>query len=188
MIIIQILQFKIPWLPDHSLRLIIPKLNQNKCHTLVSGCKHKNVWVQIGDEIIWKSKKQNIKGFQIDRNLILMNVPSLCKKAGKKLSVLERLLNFMNIKQGRVLMKSLLNHSRVFNHRQILRGDLLTSRFGLNSRRYFTSNVRITVPSDIKNAEDLYINKSKIRPWEPKACRCHLCLPYVINLGFVNLV
>ena len=35
-----------------------------------------------------------------------MNVSSLCKKAGKKLSVLARLTNFMSIKQSRVLMKS----------------------------------------------------------------------------------
>ena len=44
---------------------------------------------------------------QIDRNLIFNEyVSSLCKKAGKKLSVLPRLTNFMSIKQRRVLMKS----------------------------------------------------------------------------------
>ena len=43
---------------------------------------------------------------QIDRNLIFNEyVSSLCKKAGKKLSVLPRLTNFMSIKQRRVLMK-----------------------------------------------------------------------------------
>ena len=33
------------------------KLNQGKCHLLVSGYKHENVWAQIGDEIIWESNK-----------------------------------------------------------------------------------------------------------------------------------
>ena len=31
------------------------KLNQDKCHLLVSGYNHRNVWAQIGDEIIWES-------------------------------------------------------------------------------------------------------------------------------------
>ena len=33
------------------------KLNQGKCHLLVSGYKHENVWAQIGDEIIWEGNK-----------------------------------------------------------------------------------------------------------------------------------
>ena len=72
------------------------KLNQDKCHLLVSGCKHENVWAQIGDERIWKSNKQKLLGLQIDRNL----------KAGKKLLVLARLSNIMSNKERIVLMKS----------------------------------------------------------------------------------
>ena len=45
------------------------KLNQDKCHLLVSGYKHENVWAQIGDEKIWESNKQKLLGLQIDRNL-----------------------------------------------------------------------------------------------------------------------
>ena len=83
------------------------KLNQDKCHLLVSGYKHENVWAQIGDEKIWESNKQKLLGLQIDRNLHFNEYVSLlCKKAGKKLSVLARLSNFMSIKQRRVLMKS----------------------------------------------------------------------------------
>ena len=83
------------------------KLNQDKCHLLVFCYKHENVWAQIGDEIIWGSNGQTLLGLQIDRNLNFNEyVSSLCKKAGKKLSVLPRLSNFMNIKQRRVLMKS----------------------------------------------------------------------------------
>ena len=80
------------------------KLNQDKCHLLVSGYKH--VWAQIEDEIIWESNKQKLLGLQIDRNLNFNeHVSSLCKKAGKKLSILAKLSNFMSIKQRRVLMK-----------------------------------------------------------------------------------
>ena len=80
------------------------KLYQDKCHLLVPGYKHENVWGQIGDEKIWESNKQKILGLQIVKNLNF-NVSSLCKKLTKN-SVIARLSNFMNIKQDRVLMKS----------------------------------------------------------------------------------
>ena len=81
------------------------KLNQDKCHQLASGYKHENVWAQIGGEKIWESNKQKLLGLQVDRNLHFNEYVSLlCKKAGKKLSVLARLSNFMNIKQRRVLL------------------------------------------------------------------------------------
>ena len=72
---------------------------------MVSRYKHENVLAQIGDEIIWKRNKQKLLGLLIDRNLNF-NVSSLCKKAGKKLSVFARLSKFMSIKQRRVSMKS----------------------------------------------------------------------------------
>ena len=31
------------------------KLNQDKCHLLVFGYKHENVWAQIEDEIVCES-------------------------------------------------------------------------------------------------------------------------------------
>ena len=84
----------IEWFQNNNM-----KLNQDKCHLLVSGYKHDDVWAQIGDEIIWESNKQKLLGLQKDRNLNFSEyVSSLCKKAGKKLSVLARLSNFMCIK------------------------------------------------------------------------------------------
>ena len=35
----------IEWFQNNNM-----KLNQDKCHLLVSGYKHENVWAQIGDE------------------------------------------------------------------------------------------------------------------------------------------
>ena len=43
----------IEWFQNNNM-----KLNQDKCHLLVSGYKHENVWGQIEDEIIWESNKQ----------------------------------------------------------------------------------------------------------------------------------
>ena len=45
------------------------KLSQDKCHLLVFGYKHKNVWAQIEDEIVCESNKQKLLGFHVDRNL-----------------------------------------------------------------------------------------------------------------------
>ena len=68
------------------------KLNQDKCHLLVSGFKYENVWAKIGKTTIWESKKQKLLDVEIDRTLSFdKHTASLCSKAGKKLSVLARL-------------------------------------------------------------------------------------------------
>ena len=38
------------------------KLNQDKCHLLVSGYKHENIRARIGEEKIWESSKQKLLG------------------------------------------------------------------------------------------------------------------------------
>ena len=83
------------------------KLNDDKCHLLVSGQKYENVWAQIGKAKIWESKTQKLLGVEIERTLNFdEHVKSLCKKAGRKLSVLSRLSSYMTVKQKRILMKS----------------------------------------------------------------------------------
>ena len=83
------------------------KLNQEKCHLLVSGFKYENIWAKIGKAKIWESKKQKLLGVEIDRTLSFdEHIASLCKKPGKKLSVLVRLSNFMCTNQKRVLKKA----------------------------------------------------------------------------------
>ena len=83
------------------------KLNQDKCDLLVSGFKYENVWAKIAKTKNWESKEQKLLGVEIDRNLSFdKHIPSLCRKAGKKLSVLARLSNFMCTNKKRVLMKA----------------------------------------------------------------------------------
>ena len=92
----------IEWFENNNM-----KLNQDKCHLLVSGYKNENVWANIGNEKIWESNKQKFLGLDIDRNLNFNeHVSSLCRKAGNKLSVLARLSNFMSFKQRRILLKT----------------------------------------------------------------------------------
>ena len=61
----------------------------------------------MGDEQIWESAKQELLGIEIGRNLNFDDhVISLCKKAGRKLTVLARLSKFISFKQKRILMKT----------------------------------------------------------------------------------
>ena len=47
------------------------KLNQEKCHLLVSRHKHENIWAKIGQTKIWESRKQKLLGVEIDSSLNL---------------------------------------------------------------------------------------------------------------------
>ena len=100
------------------------KLNEDQCHLF------ENIWAKIGKAKIWESKSQKLLGVEIDRTLNFNDhVRILCNKAGKKLSVLARLSNFMSITQKRIIMKSFIEsqfgycplvwmfHSRSLNNR-----------------------------------------------------------------------
>ena len=74
------------------------KLNQEKCHLLVSGHRHENIWERIGQTKIMESRKQKLLGIEIDNSLNFdLYISSLCEKARKKMSVLARLSNFMSL-------------------------------------------------------------------------------------------
>ena len=86
------------------------KLNQDKCHLLVSGHKHETVWAKIGKRKILESNKQKLLGVIIDRNLNFDEyVFDLYKKAGRKLSilamVLARLSNYICFEKRKILLK-----------------------------------------------------------------------------------
>ena len=83
------------------------KLNQEKCHLLVSGKKIENIWSEISHTKIWESPKQKLLGVVIDRDLRFDGyVSKLCRKTGQKRSALARLSHYMSLKQRWVLMKS----------------------------------------------------------------------------------
>ena len=44
------------------------KLNQDKCHLLVSGHKHETAWANISETKIWESNEQKLLGVVIDRD------------------------------------------------------------------------------------------------------------------------
>ena len=60
------------------------KLNEGKCHLLISRRKYELLWANIGRSIIWESQKQNLLGIVIDRNLSFDEyILSQCRKAGR---------------------------------------------------------------------------------------------------------
>ena len=54
----------IEWFENNSM-----KLNQDKCHLLVSGFKYENIWANVGKTKIWEKKKQKLLDVEIDRTL-----------------------------------------------------------------------------------------------------------------------
>ena len=84
------------------------KLNQDKCHLLVSGHKHETVWAKIGETKIWESNKKKLLRVAIDGNLNFDEyVFDLCKKTGRKLSVLARLSIYTSFeKKKNILLKA----------------------------------------------------------------------------------
>ena len=69
------------------------KVNQDKCHLLVSGYKNENILARIGEVKIWESSKQNLLGVAIDRDLRFSEyASSLCEKADRKLFILSKMI------------------------------------------------------------------------------------------------
>ena len=68
------------------------KLNSKKCHLLLAGHKYEHMWANVGESVIWESKKEKLLGLIIDNKLKLKDhVALLCKKAGRKITALSRL-------------------------------------------------------------------------------------------------
>ena len=83
------------------------KLNEDKCHLPVSGHRYESSWAKIGETRIWESKNEKLLGLTIDRNLNFDHyVIILCKKAGRKLSALSRISNYMSFEKKIILLKA----------------------------------------------------------------------------------
>ena len=81
------------------------KLNQDKCHFLVSGKINKHLWVKVGDETIWERAQDKLLGVTIDKNLIFnSHLSTMCKKAGQKETALARLSRLLPFhRRGEIL-------------------------------------------------------------------------------------
>ena len=83
------------------------KLNQDKCHFLLSGHKNEVMLAKIGHSKIWENCTQKLLGIIIDRNLKFDEyILTQCKKAGRKIKALARVCTYLSLERRRTLMKA----------------------------------------------------------------------------------
>ena len=83
------------------------KLNEGKCHLLISGFKHEVLWANIGGKRIWESTENKLLGLHIDRDLqFTSHVSKLCTHAGQKLTVISRIAKFMSLEKRKLVINS----------------------------------------------------------------------------------
>ena len=70
------------------------KLDEDKCHLVISGHRSEAIWAKIGQTKIWESKIQKLLEVIIDRQL----------NFDEYLSALARLANFLSLEQRKLLM------------------------------------------------------------------------------------
>ena len=73
-------------------------------------------------------------------------------------------------------------------HSDFFRNSVNSSKYGLNSIRFFASKVWQMVPMEMKNLKSHEDFKNKARRRRPDGCECKLCKDLVSNLGCVNWV
>ena len=83
------------------------KLNEGKCHLLISGFKHEVLWADIGCKGIRESTENMLSGLHKDRDLkFTSHVSKICTKAGQKLTAISRIAKFMSLEKRKLLMNS----------------------------------------------------------------------------------
>ena len=82
------------------------KLNQGKCHFLTGGVVEE-LWVKVGDEMIWESKAEGLLGVTVDKPLKFdKHLTNLCKKANQKVSALARVSRLLPFHRRHLILKT----------------------------------------------------------------------------------
>ena len=83
------------------------KLNTGKCHLIVSGYKHEQIWAQVGGDKIWESTYLKLLGVTIDRELQFdEHVCKIFSKTSRKLTVLARQSKFLTFEKRKTIFKA----------------------------------------------------------------------------------
>ena len=115
----------IKWFHDNYL-----KMNEDKCHLLLTNQEEDCFQALIGNELIVNSKSEKLLGITIDNKLNFNeHVSKLCKKVNLKLHALARISNLMSTDKLRIIMKGFIEsqfnycplvwmfHSRALNNK-----------------------------------------------------------------------
>ena len=82
-------------------------LNEGKCHLLVCGYKHECMFANIGNTRLWEEHSAKLLGVHIDSELnFKFHVKNICKNAGRKISMLSRIAQYLSESKRKILMKT----------------------------------------------------------------------------------
>ena len=87
-------------------------LNERKCHLLVCDYKHEYMFTNIGNTRSWKEHSAKLLGAHIDIELTFkltfkFHVKNNCINAGRKVSMLSRIAQYVSESKRKILMKTL---------------------------------------------------------------------------------
>ena len=83
------------------------KLNQLKCHFMISTNSPEHLWIKVGEEVIWESYREKLLGVTLDKDLKFdKHLLDICKKASAKVTALGRLIKIVPLEKKKLLMNS----------------------------------------------------------------------------------
>ena len=78
------------------------KLNEDKCHFIISGYKHELMFPNTEESRIWEKAQEKLLGITIDKNFKFKeHILKQCKKTERKLSILGRVCHILNRERRR---------------------------------------------------------------------------------------
>ena len=91
------------------------KSNQTKCHFMIASNSPEQLWIQIGEQIIWESKQEKLLGLTVDKKLLFdKHVQIICNKASAKVTALSRLIRVVSGEKKKILMNAFIESQ--FSH------------------------------------------------------------------------
>ena len=132
--------------------------------------------------IVYKDNKASFEELLRKDNSVTIHHRNIQSLAIELYKIKENLSNTImnNLFQTRVLNYSFRTQN------EFMRRPVNTTKFGLNSLQYFASKVWQSIPTDIKNSNNLEVFKNKIRKWKFENCDCNLCKDYISGVGYIN--
>ena len=74
---------------------------------MIEGNRYEHCYAQLGEDQIWESWQVKLLGITLENQLKLdSHVLNICKKAGRKLSALTRMMPYLSFEKKRNLMKT----------------------------------------------------------------------------------
>ena len=53
------------------------KSNQSKCHFMITSNSPEQLWIQVGEQILWESRQEKLLGLTIDKNLLFDKISAI---------------------------------------------------------------------------------------------------------------